>query len=90
MEFLKMDEELFAQLQQHMPPLFLATKLDEYTGHALCWRTIKNQRCNKDYPDDERIPEECFLRQSSRKTLIVRDELLAWWKSVLTRPVPQY
>ena len=75
-----MNDELLEQLRGHIPPLFLATELDAFTGNALRWRTIKNLRCQRMLPGGPQIPEECFLKHG-KKTLIVRDPLLAWWSA---------
>lgn len=66
-------ENLRKQLIEVMPPVFAGTSLDRLTGDALRWRTIQNLRSNKS------VPDECFLRQGSRKILVVRDPFLDWW-----------
>ncbi|WP_081650415.1 hypothetical protein [Paucidesulfovibrio longus] len=66
-------ENIRQELIKHLPPLFAGTSLDRLTGDALRWRTIQNLRSQK------KIPGECFVRQGSRKVLVVRDLFVDWW-----------
>lgn len=54
------------------PEQFLTNRLDELSGGAYRWRTIKNLRCKG------KIPENCFVKVSPRKIFIVRDAFLNW------------
>ena len=54
------------------PEQFLANRLDELSGGAYRWRTIKNLRSK------EKIPENCFVKVSPRKIYILRDAFLEW------------
>ncbi len=74
-----MDKKLVEKLQEQMPPLFAAVKLDELTHGLLKWRTIQNMRSEGKKKNKEIISEKCFITPTPRKVLIVRDELLTWW-----------
>ena len=63
------------QLREMFPnftAMILGTRLDEVTDGLFHWRTIKNLRSRG------LIPEECFLKISPRKVLIIRDTFLEW------------
>lgn len=82
-------ENLRKQLTDFLPPIFAATSLDTLTGQAVRWRTIQNIRSrNKNLPQEERIPEKCFLKAGGRKVLIVREPFLDWWLSRLLKENP--
>jgi hypothetical protein len=61
------------ELTQHLPPIFAGRAVDSLTGNAIRWRTIQNLRSQK------KIPEECFMRQGARKTLVVRTPFVEWF-----------
>src|SRR5215472_11166135 len=69
--------DLFEELRQTLPPVWLGSRTDELTGHAICWGTIQNRRSRRE------IPEECFVRSGNR-VLIIRDKFLPWWISTLS------
>lgn len=52
--------------------IFPAGKLDELTNGLFRWRTIKNLRSKG------KIPEDCFMKLSPRKVMILRDPFLEW------------
>ena len=62
-----------------LPPIFLAALLDDLTGGAFRWRSIKNLRSRK------LIPEDCFVRASPRKIFIHRDNFFQWADSYATK-----
>ncbi|SKA69988.1 hypothetical protein [Desulfobaculum bizertense] len=72
-----LDEKLRKEFEEKMPPVFAGTQVDELTGGAVIWRTLKNMKSNGE------IPGSCFLRQGKRKLVIRRDEFLNWWFSQL-------
>jgi hypothetical protein len=69
--------DLFEELRQTLPPIWLGSRTDELTGHAICWGTIQNRRSRRE------VPEECFVRSGNR-VLIIRDKFLPWWISTLS------
>src|SRR5215471_2659142 len=69
--------DLFEELRQTLPPIWLGSRTDELTGHAICWGTIQNRRSRRE------VPEECFVRSGNR-VLIIRDKFLPWWVSTLS------
>lgn len=77
--------ELKQQLQEYLPPIFAGVEIDRLTGKALRWRTIQNIRANKDLPEHKKIPTDCFLRDGTRKVLVVRDKILEWWLQQLEK-----
>ena len=70
--------QLRKQLDNHLPPVFAGTSIDELTGNAIRWKSVRNRRSKK-LPEERRVPEACFLHHGSRKVLIVRDPFLDWW-----------
>ena len=64
--------------RREWPPMFALSEIDRLSGGALRRRTIHNLRSKKE------IPANCFFMQGSRKVLVARDELLAWWVSQLS------
>ena len=77
-------DKLIEQLRAYLPPMFAGTELDKLTGKAIRWRTIQNRRANQSLPPEKKIPDECFIRSGNRKTIIVRDPFLDWWKSEIS------
>lgn len=77
-------DSLLDQLKEHIPPLFAAKELDRLTGNALRWRTIQNIRANKTLSEDQKIPEDCFMKYRDKKILIRRDPFLNWWITQLS------
>lgn len=59
-------------LERTLPFVFPGKDIDKLTANVFRWRTMQNMRCKG------KIPQECFLRLSSRKILIYRDKFLAW------------
>jgi|SRR6516225_8082708 len=68
--------DIIAELRAVLPPVFLGSKINELTGHAIAWGTVQNKRSRRE------IPEECFVRSGSR-VLVLRDEFLTWWETTL-------
>ncbi|WP_174411087.1 hypothetical protein [Desulfovibrio psychrotolerans] len=71
--------ELLAQMQDHLPPVFAGVEIDQLTGNAIRWRTIQNLRACRNVPERKKIPQGCFKKDGNRKILIVRDPFLSWW-----------
>ena len=69
--------DLLEELRQTLPPIWLGSRTDALTGHAICWATIQNRRALRE------APEECFVRAGNR-VLILRDKFLPWWISTLS------
>jgi hypothetical protein len=72
-------EHVIAELRRALPPVFLGSKIDEYTGHSIAWGTLQNKRSRREIPNESEI----FLRSGNR-VLIRRDPFLAWWTSTLS------
>jgi hypothetical protein len=70
-------EDVFDELRQALPPIFLGSRIDEFTGGAVHWPTTQNRRCKRE------IPDECFVR-SGQRVLVRRDPFLDWWKTTLS------
>ncbi len=60
------------QIYSNLPEYFPAGKLDDLTNMVFRWRTIKNLRSKR------MIPEDCFVKPTPRKVLIVRENFLNW------------
>ena len=71
-------DHVINQLKSDLPSVFALTKIDFLTGGAINHRTIHNKRSLQE------IPEDCFLKQGSRKTLVIRDPFLDWWQTQLS------
>jgi len=69
-------EQVVAELQATLPPVFAGKSLDALTGDSIHWRTTQNARSRGE------IPSECFA-YSGRKVLVIRDPFLAWWRTKL-------
>lgn len=69
--------DLLEELRQTLPPIWLGTRTDELTGHAICWGTVQNLRARREAPDD------AFARAGNR-VIVIRDRFLPWWISTLT------
>jgi len=74
---------LIEALQDHLPPVFLGTELDERTGNAVRWRKFQNDRSKG------KVPEGIVIYRG-RRALVVRDPFLEWLPTTLTVrcPVP--
>ncbi len=71
-------EQLRKQLTESIPPIFAGTHIDQLTGNAIRWKSIRNKRSKK-LPEGKRVPDDCFLHQGTRKVLVVRDLFISWW-----------
>jgi hypothetical protein len=69
--------DLLEELRQTLPPIWLGTRTDELTGHAICWGTVQNLRARRE------APEDAFARTGNR-VLVIRDRFLPWWIATLT------
>lgn len=63
---------LIEHLASALPHSFPGPCIDALTANSLRWRTLQNRRSKGE------IPESCFIKLSSRKVLILRDEFVAW------------
>jgi hypothetical protein len=68
--------EIVEQLRKEWPATFAGTRIDDLSGGAIIWGTIKNKRSRKE------IPKDCFV-YSGPKVLVVRDRFLDWWATQL-------
>jgi hypothetical protein len=69
--------DVIAELRATLPPVFLGSKIDKLTGHAIAWGTVQNKRSQRV------IPDECFVR-SGLRVLVLRDPFLDWWATTLS------
>lgn len=65
-------DELLTFLRQSLPEVFPGKDIDRLTSRIFRWRTLQNQRSRGEFPED------CFIKLSPRKVLILRDRFLAW------------
>lgn len=70
-------EDVIDELRQALPPIFLGSRIDEFTGGAIHWPTVQNRRSLRE------IPDECFVR-SGQRVLVRRDLFLDWWATTLS------
>jgi len=71
-------DEVIAQFQKDMPPAWPGTETGKYTGGNVNWRSLQNEKSRGETPPD------MFIRQGSRKLLVVRDKFLPYWQSKLS------
>ena len=70
--------DIIAELRAVLPPVFLGSKINELTGHAIAWGTVQNKRSRREIPNEDKI----FIRSGNR-VLVVRDPFLDWWGPTL-------
>lgn len=68
-------DALLLFLKEKLPEVFPGKEIDKLSGNIFRWRTLQNRRCKGE------IPQDCFLRLSTRKVLICRDKFLEWVKN---------
>lgn len=66
-----MNEEVIKQLRNEMPAIFAGKKVDDYTGGAVCWRTIQNLKFKNEFPKE-------ILFRMGKRDVIKRDLFLEW------------
>ena len=69
--------ETLEKLQATMPPIFVGSALDEFTGRGYRWRTLQNEKSRGV------APRAMFLKAGTRKLLLDRDKFLAYWQNKL-------
>ena len=62
--------ELF---RKELPPAFALPEIDDRTGGGVKRRTLQNLKSSGE------APEDLFIKDGSRKTLVLRDPFLEWW-----------
>lgn len=70
-----MNEGIIEQLRKEMPAIFAGRKVDEYTGGAVCWRTLQNMKFKDEFPKE-------ILFRMGKKDVIQRDLFLEWLKQM--------
>ncbi len=79
------DQALVDKMKRILPPLFLATQIDDLTQGIILWRTLQNLRSLDKHQKRSRFPEGTFSNCGKKKIIINRDLLLQWWQTTLTR-----
>jgi hypothetical protein len=72
--------DLIDQLRQALPTVFLGSKLDQLTGHAIAWGTVQNKRSRREIPNENEI-----FKRSGNRLVVARDPFLDWWGSTLSQ-----
>jgi hypothetical protein len=72
-------EDIIAELRRTLPPVFLGSKIDKLTAHAIAWGTVQNKRSRREIPNENEI----FIRSGNR-VLVARDPFLDWCKTTLS------
>ncbi len=81
MDLKEKEHPIIRAARKEWPPVFALTKIEQISGSAVCYQTIRNLRVKKC------IPEKCFARSGQKKVIVCRDEFLTWWETYL-KPCP--